>query len=67
MLAAPIGWDEFRRRYDDAIVRVGKDGYRGLKSIIAYRTGLDVSPLGRTPDQGLEALDAIRRGTGAGP
>ena len=67
LLAAPIGWDEFRRRYDDAIVHaLEKDGYRGLKSIIAYRTGLDVTPLSRTPDQGLGALDAIRRGTGGG-
>jgi predicted TIM-barrel fold metal-dependent hydrolase len=39
-------------------------GCRGVKSIIAYRTGLDVSPLSRTPDQGLQALDAIRRGIG---
>jgi len=43
---------------------IEKEGYRGLKSIIAYRTGLDVSPLSRTRDQGLQALDAIRRGTG---
>ena len=35
------------------------DDKAGLKSIIAYRTGLDVSPLSRTPDQGLQALDAI--------
>jgi hypothetical protein len=65
LLAAPIGWDEFRRRYDETIAdALGSGGYRGLKSIIAYRTGLDVSPLSRTPDQGLQALDAIRRGTG---
>lgn len=65
LLAAPIGWDEFRRRYDETIAdALGRGGYRGLKSIIAYRTGLDVSPLSRTPDQGLQALDAIRRGTG---
>src|SRR5947208_3178236 len=41
-------------------------GYRGLKSVIAYRTGLDISPLSRTPDQGLQALDAIKRGIGGG-
>lgn len=65
LLEAGIGWDEFRRRYDDTIAHAIKhEGYRGLKSIIAYRTGLDISPLSRTPDQGLQALDAIRRGTG---
>jgi predicted TIM-barrel fold metal-dependent hydrolase len=37
-----------------------------LKSIIAYRTGLDISPLSRTADQGMQALDAIRRGLGGG-
>jgi len=65
LLDADIGWDEFRRRYDDTIAHaIEHKGYRGLKSIIAYRTGLDISPLSRTPDQGLQALDAIRRGTG---
>lgn len=67
LLKTEIGWAEFRRRYDEAIVRaLESEGYRGLKSIIAYRTGLDVSPLSRTPDQGLQALDTIRRGTGGG-
>ncbi len=65
LLDAEIGWGEFRRRYDDAIAQaIEREGYRGLKSIIAYRTGLDISPLSRSPDQGLQALDAIRRGTG---
>lgn len=65
LLDAPIGWAEFSRRYDEAIVdAVTARGFYGLKSVIAYRTGLDVSPLSRTPDQGLQALDAIRRGIG---
>ena len=65
LLAAPIGWAEFKRRYDETIVDVIQNqGFYGLKSVIAYRTGLDVSPLSRTPDQGLQALDAIRRGLG---
>lgn len=58
-------WDEFKRLFDDTIANaLEHEGYRGLKSILAYRTGLDVSPLSRTPDQGLLALDAIRRGLG---
>jgi len=66
LLETDIEWDEFRQRYDDAIAHAIEDeGYRGLKSIIAYRTGLDISPLSRTPDQGLQALDAIRRGIGS--
>ena len=65
LLAAPIGWAEFKRRYDETIVDMAQNqGFYGLKSVIAYRTGLDVSPLSRTPDQGLQALDAIRRGIG---
>ena len=67
LLKTDIGWSEFKRRFDDAIVdALTNKGYSGVKSIIAYRTGLDVSPLTRTPDQGLQALDAIRRGLGGG-
>ena len=65
LLGSDCGWEEFRRRFDDGIANALEQvGCRGVKSIIAYRTGLDVSPLSRTPDQGLQALDAIRRGTG---
>ena len=65
LLDAPIGWAEFKRRYDETLANAIQSGeFHGLKSIIAYRTGLDVSPLSRTPDQGLQALDAIRRGIG---
>jgi hypothetical protein len=67
LLKTDLGWTEFKQRYDDSIVdALTNKGYRGVKSIIAYRTGLDVSPLSRTPDQGLQALDAIRRGLGGG-
>jgi hypothetical protein len=65
LLKTDLGWSEFKQAYDDALVKaLTEDGFRGLKSIIAYRTGLEVSPLSRTPDQGLQALDAIRRGLG---
>lgn len=67
LLKSEIGWSEFRRKFDDTIAdALQTGGYRGVKSIIAYRTGLDVSPLSRTPDQGFQALDAIRRGLGGG-
>jgi hypothetical protein len=67
LLESDAGWSEFRRLYDERIAdALTTGGCRGLKSIIAYRTGLDISPLSRTPDQGLQALDAIRRGTGGG-
>jgi hypothetical protein len=67
LLKTDCGWAEFQRRFDDSIVdALTNQGFRGLKSIIAYRTGLDVSPLSRTPDQGYKALDAIRRGLGGG-
>ena len=67
LLRTDIGWPEFQRRYDDTIAgALTNQGFKGVKSIIAYRTGLDVSPLSRTPDQGYQALDAIRRGLGGG-
>jgi hypothetical protein len=67
LLKTDLGWADFKRRYDDTISNaLTTRKYRGVKSIIAYRTGLDVSPLSRTPDQGLQALDAIRRGLGGG-
>jgi hypothetical protein len=67
LLKQDLGWAEFSKAYDDAIATaLTKDGYVGVKSVIAYRTGLDVSPLSRTPDQGFVALDAIKRGTGGG-
>jgi uncharacterized protein len=67
LLKIDIGWTEFQRRYDDTIAdALTNQGFKGVKSIIAYRTGLDVSPLSRTPDQGFQALDAIRRGLGGG-
>ncbi|MEX1157843.1 MAG: hypothetical protein WEC79_02800, partial [Thermomicrobiales bacterium] len=67
LLATDIGWTEFRARFDGTISEaLTNGGYRGLKSIIAYRTGLEVSPVSRSPDQGMQALDAIRRGLGGG-
>ncbi len=65
LMKQDITWPEFRRRYDETIAAaLGPGGYRGLKSVIAYRTGLDISPLSRTADQGWQAWDALRAGTG---
>jgi uncharacterized protein len=67
LLKLDIGWSECRRRFDDTLGdALGRQGFRGLKSIIAYRTGLDISPLSRNPDQGMQAWEAIQRGTGGG-
>lgn len=67
LLDDDCGWSEFRRRYDDAIAEaLGNGGYRGLKSIIAYRTGLDIDPGSRSPDQGRVALERLRRARGRG-
>jgi len=67
LLKTDIGWSDFRQQFDDTIAEaLQTGGFRGVKSIIAYRTGLDISPLSRTPDQGYQALDAIRRGLGGG-
>ena len=65
LLDDDCGWREFQREYDDRIAAaLGAGGYRGLKSIIAYRTGLDIDPASRSPDQGSIALDKIRRARG---
>jgi hypothetical protein len=67
LLKQDLAWAEFKDAYDTAISEGLSSGrYRGVKSIIAYRTGLDVSPLSRTSDQGFQALDAIKRGLGGG-
>jgi uncharacterized protein len=67
LLKQELSWSEFRQRFDDTISgALTTGGYVGVKSVIAYRTGLDVSPLSRTPDQGFQALDAIKRGLGGG-
>ena len=60
-------WPEFQRAYDDGIAAALSDGgYKGLKSIIAYRTGLDIDPRSRSSDQGMIALEKIRRARGRG-
>ncbi len=67
LLKQDLSWDEFKNAYDTAISEGLSSGrYKGVKSIIAYRTGLDVSPLSRNADQGFQALDAIKRGLGGG-
>jgi hypothetical protein len=67
LLDEDIGWLEFQRAYDDGIASaLSEGGYRGLKSIIAYRTGLDIDPRSRSADQGLVALEKIRRARGRG-
>ncbi len=65
LLDEDSGWLEFQRAYDDGIAAaLSSGGYKGLKSIIAYRTGLDIDPRSRSADQGLVALEQIRRARG---
>jgi len=67
LLNEDSGWTEFQRAYDDSIAAALSDeGYKGLKSIIAYRTGLDIDPRSRSSDQGMVALEKIRRARGRG-
>jgi len=67
LLDEDTGWPEFQRAYDDGIASaLSEGGYRGLKSIIAYRTGLDIDPRSRSVDQGMVALEKIRRARGRG-
>ena len=65
LLDEDSGWPEFQRAYDDGIAAaLNHGGYKGLKSIIAYRTGLDIDPRSRSADQGMVALEQIRRARG---
>ena len=67
LLDSDCGWSAFQQRYDEAIAAaLGEGGYSGLKSIIAYRTGLDIDPGSRSPDQGRVALEKLRRARGRG-
>ena len=67
LLDEDYGWPEFQRAFDDGIAAALSDGgYKGLKSIIAYRTGLDIDPRSRAADQGMVALEQIRRARGRG-
>ena len=67
LLDEACGWQEFQRAYDEGIAAaLNEGGYKGLKSIIAYRTGLDIDPGSRSADQGMIALEKIRRARGRG-
>lgn len=45
LLDERVGYDEFVRRFDAGIVSaITEQGYVAVKSIIAYRTGLDIDP-----------------------
>lgn len=67
LLDQDCGWSEFQRAYDDGIAAaLGEGRYKGLKSIIAYRTGLDIAPSSRSADQGKIALEKIRGARGRG-
>jgi hypothetical protein len=50
LLDEGVGYDEFVRRFDDGVAKaVRDDGFVAVKSIIAYRTGLDID-LASAPD-----------------
>lgn len=44
MLRQGVGYEELVGRFDDALEAAVCDGYRGLKTVLAYRTGLAVDP-----------------------
>jgi hypothetical protein len=45
LLPEADSWDDFLQRYDQALEAAIADGAIAFKSVIAYRTGLDVQPL----------------------
>jgi predicted TIM-barrel fold metal-dependent hydrolase len=57
LLDEGVGWDEFVRRFDEGIERaIRDDGYLGLKSIIAYRTGLEIDIAHESDEAGRAGL-----------
>jgi hypothetical protein len=63
VIAAECGrFDEFLDRFDGELASARSDGYRGLKSVLAYRTGL--SPQPATAAEAGEAYGRARAGGG---
>jgi uncharacterized protein len=57
LLDEGVGWDEFVRRFDEGIERAIRDeGFLGLKSIIAYRTGLAIDIAHESDEAGRAGL-----------
>jgi hypothetical protein len=57
LLDEGVGWDEFVRRFDEGIERAIQDeGHLGLKSIIAYRTGLNIDIADESDEAGQTGL-----------
>jgi predicted TIM-barrel fold metal-dependent hydrolase len=62
LLDEGVGWKEFVRRFDDGVVRAIRDeGYLGLKSIIAYRTGLAIDIAHESDDAGHDGLRQAKK------
>jgi predicted TIM-barrel fold metal-dependent hydrolase len=62
MLDARLSYGELVRRFEDGVRRAIRDeGYVGLKSIIAYRTGLEIDLSYRDEAAGRRGLDQIFR------
>ena len=58
LLDAGANWDEFVRSFDRGVVRAIQDeGFLGLKSIIAYRTGLEIDVAHESDAAGQAGLD----------
>lgn len=62
LLDEGVGWKEFVRRFDDGIAHaIGEEGYLGIKSIIAYRTGLEIDIAQEADDAGRKGLKRARK------
>jgi len=58
LLAQQVAYDEFVRRFDQGVREAIRDqGFVAVKSIIAYRTGLDIDLAQRDETAGRRALD----------
>ncbi len=59
LLDERVGYDEFVRRFDEGIERAIRDeGYVAVKSIIAYRTGLDIDRANAPESAGRAGVEA---------
>lgn len=59
LLEERVGFGDFVRRFDDGIRRaIREEGFVAVKSIIAYRTGLDVDPAAAADEAGRRGLEA---------
>ncbi len=60
-IAADVSWHEFLKEFERSVSgAIKNEGYKGLKSVIAYRSGLNISPDCRSEAFGEKAWETVK-------